>query len=213
MSKIRSAEKISEEIRNKIFVKELFPGSQIVEDELAKNSGVSRTVVRNAMILLQREGLITIIPNKGSFVINPAKKDVVSFYQVREYLELGVGELAINRITAEQLSRMEENYASQKDLLHDFSIEKYAVLNREFHWIIVEAADNEFYAKYLQELYNIQRMYLIFFDKSKNNANSLKNHRSILDGLKEKNFEKYKEGVIGDCDIRNGYGDSGAAYF
>ena len=83
MSKIRSAEKISEEIRNKIFVKELFPGSQIVEDELAKNSGVSRTVVRNAMILLQREGLITIIPNKGSFVINPAKKDVVSFYEVR----------------------------------------------------------------------------------------------------------------------------------
>ena len=208
MSKIRSAEKICDLIRNRILSKELFPGSQIVEDELAKTTGVSRAVVRNAMIELQKEGFVTIVPNKGSFVINPQKKEVTSFYQVRQYLELGVGEIAINNLTDEQLASMEANYSKQLDLLNNFTIEEYAVLNRDFHWTIVEAADNEFYTKYLRELYNIQRLYLLFFDKSKNNANSLKTHRMILDGLKEKNFEKYSQGVIADCDLRTIYGSS-----
>jgi len=206
MSKIRSAERISDLIRERILSKELFPGSQIVEDELAKSTGVSRAVVRNAMIELQKEGFVTIIPNKGSFVTNPKKKEVTSFYQVRQYLELGAGEIAMRNITEEQLARMEENYAKQIDLLSNFSIEEYAILNREFHWVIVEAADNEFYTKYLRELYNIQRLYIIFFDKSTSNANSLKNHRKILDGLKERNYQKYSEGVIADCDINGIYG-------
>ena len=206
MSKIRSAERISDLIRERILAKELFPGSQIVEDELAKNTGVSRAVVRNAMIELQKEGFVTIVPNKGSFVTNPKMKEVTSFYQVRQYLELGAGELALKNITDEQIARMEDNYARQIDLLNNFSIEEYAILNREFHWVIVEAADNEFYTKYLRELYNIQRLYIIFFDKSTSNANSLKNHRKILDGLRERNFDKYREGVIADCDINAIYG-------
>ncbi|MBQ1484456.1 MAG: GntR family transcriptional regulator [Eubacterium sp.] len=208
MSKIRSAERISDLIREKILAKELFPGSQIVEDELARTTGVSRAVVRNAMIELQKEGFVTIVPNKGSFVTNPRKKEVASFYQVRRHLEIGVGELAIKNITDIQIAQLEENYARQLELLDNFSIEEYAILNRNFHWVIVETADNEFYTKYLRELYNLQRLYILFFDKSRNNENSLENHRKILDGLKERDFEKYKEGVIADCDLSRIYGES-----
>ena len=171
-------------VAEQIMTRSLFPGNRIVEDDLAKDFGVSRAAVRNVMTRLQSDGFVEIIPNKGAVVIKPTNEEIIKVYHARLQLELGAGILATQNITDEAIQRMEENYAAQVRLKDAFSITEYAVLNRAFHWEIVQASHNDYYTKYLNEIYNVVHIFMIFCDNAKDNSRSLQTHRLLLDALK-----------------------------
>lgn len=182
--------KIYEKIKNQIMNKHVFPGSRIVEDDIAKESNVSRAVVRSVLSRLQSEGFIRIIPNKGACVTKPTIEEMQNTYHVRLSLELGAASLAVKNISEEAIARMEENYTKQVQLKGAFSEIEYAKLNRDFHWEIALASKNDYYIKYLNEMLNIVHIYLVFFDAAHDNTVSLSTHRMILDALKERDESK-----------------------
>lgn len=207
-----SFDKIYDHVKRQIMTKKIFPGSHIVEDDLAKNAGVSRALVRNVMNVLQAEGFVKIVPNKGTFVIKPTQMDINKIYHTRRYLEQGAAALAIDLITPEAIARLEENYAAQMKLKERFSITEYARLNRAFHWEIALASGSEHYTRYLNEIYNIVHIYMIFYDHSTDNTRSLESHKLILQGLKEKDFTKVEKAILMDSgigmdDLKVSFGD------
>ena len=183
MKNTTTSELIYNQIRQQILEKKLFPGSHIVEDNIARDAGVSRAAVRAVMNRLQTDGYVRIIPNKGSFVISPTVDEIKMLYNTRLYLELGVASLAVKNVTPDIIERMEANYEAQKLLKARFSIVEYAVLNRDFHWAIAEASHNEYYKKFLSEIYNIGHVYLVFYDDSVDNSRSLYTHGQMLQAL------------------------------
>lgn len=182
-------------VKEQIMTRSIFPGNRIVEDDLSKDFGVSRAAIRHVMTRLESDGFVEIVPNKGAVVSKPTDEEILKVYHARLHLELGVCALAVQNITDEAIDRMEENYTAQVKLKENFSIAEYAELNRAFHWEIVRASNNAFYEKYLNEIYNVINIFMIFYDYTMDNSRSLQTHRLLLDALKDRDLRKVEEAI------------------
>ena len=175
-----------EYIRNKIITKTVFPGNRIIEEEIVHELGVSRTSIRTAMQRLQYEGFLEIVPNKGAYIAKPTGEDIRNAYYTRTILEVHAVQLTIDAISPEGIARLEQNLKAQEELGGRFTIAEYAALNRAFHWGIADTSGNPYIKKYLNELLNRSNIYLIFYDDSTDNIQSLEKHRAILEAIKAK---------------------------
>ena len=175
------------------------PGNRIIEDDIIRETGTSRTSIRPALLRLKYEGLVEMIPNRGAFVAKPSEEDLRQVYRVREVLEHGMLEDAIRHRTEAQLRAMEENLKAQEVLTQHYSRQEYVTLNHTFHWL-VEASANKYYEKYLNELYNKINTYVIFYDQSSDN-NSLVSHTMIYEALRDRDLEKGLLGLREDIQI------------
>lgn len=187
-----------EYIRNKIVTKTVFPGNRIIEEEIVHELGVSRTSIRTAMQKLQYEGFLEIVPNKGAYIAKPTVEDIRNAYYTRTILEVHAVQLAIDAISSEGIARMELNLKAQEELGGRFTIAEYAALNRAFHWEIADTSGNPYIKKYLNELLNRSNIYLIFYDDSTDNIQSLKKHRAILEAIKAKDKDSAAKAIRED---------------
>lgn len=88
---------VEERIRMAIMSGDLSLGQSVSEDRLATTLGVSRTPVREALMSLQLQGLITILPQRGSFVFKPSEQDIAELCEYRLFLEVQALRLAHQR--------------------------------------------------------------------------------------------------------------------
>src|SRR5688572_3458655 len=87
-------EQVVEQIRTAIIEGRLKPNDHIVESSLTQMLGISRTPVREALILLEQDGLVVSYPNRGSYVRNFTSQDVDEVFSMRTMLENFAGELS-----------------------------------------------------------------------------------------------------------------------
>lgn len=129
------------------------PGDKLSEPEIAEELHVSRTPVREALILLESEKLIYILPKKGTFIskINPS--EVENFVFIRKSVEEQVLRLACEKITPEDIQVLEEQLQAQKVFfgMQDGRISMY-LLDNAFHKIIYQIAGQEASWKWLQKI-------------------------------------------------------------
>src|SRR5512135_1314271 len=93
-------------LRNEILSGRVKPGSILNERELAKQLGVSKTPVRESLTVLDHEGLVRTLPRKGYLVSGYTVQDVHNFFDLRMILESAAVELAVSRITDEELEAL-----------------------------------------------------------------------------------------------------------
>lgn len=177
-------------IKNQIVTKAIYPGTRIVEEDLARETGVSRTPVRSALMRLAYDGLIQQQPNRGAVVAKPSATDLRQVYEARAVLEVGAFRAAVHRRSDESVLQMEQNLQKQQDLTNLFNMTEYVRLNREFHWIITMEAQNAYYEKYLDELQNKVATYLLFWDSSTTNSLSLDLHLRIFEAFRDRDEQK-----------------------
>lgn len=203
--KSSSVEKVYHEVRNRIISRSLFPGYHIVEDNLATEMGTSRTTIRAALALLQQDGFIETLPMRGSFIASHTLEDVISVYETRRILEEGAMRLAVSKVTPDLIDRLEANLDQQRQLSGNNFITEYAMLNRDFHMIIMHAVGNRFVEKYMNELFNKVVIYMLFYDKGLDKTHILDNHIKMFDALKRQDADAVVEAVL--ADIRMAYED------
>jgi DNA-binding GntR family transcriptional regulator len=125
-----AAAQVADALRLAILGGEFTPGQAVPQEEIAARFGVSRIPVRDAMNLLQAEGLLRIVPSKGSFVANPSPEEILETYEIRVLLELEALRLAFRHHTAQTLARAER-------WLRGFELEtepmRLGEIDREFH--------------------------------------------------------------------------------
>ena len=154
--------KICNIIRQKIVTLELKPGDRLNEQKLAKELGVSRTPVREALILLSSEGLVTMAPAIMTHVSEINLQKLRELTELRLILEQGAARLAAVSRTAEQLSALEDLAEKIKNAdLNDAS--QMMLYDTEFHKISRKAANNESLSQQLVVITNqfTRVMYLL----------------------------------------------------
>lgn len=98
---------VYENLRNRIIYGELRPGARLLEAELAKEMNISRAPIREAMNMLERDGLATIIPRRGAIVSVFTEEDVRHIWQMREIMEPRAARDCAGRVPEEALDQVE----------------------------------------------------------------------------------------------------------
>lgn len=183
-------------LRRRILMGELKPGDRLMEVKLTKELGVSRTPVRDAIHLLEMDGLVTIEPRRGATVAKITKKDLRDVLEVRCALEELAAELACSRITPEELDRLsfaakEFSHATANGDVGDMAKKDVA-----FHDIIFRATDND---RLIQQLSNLsERMYRYRVEYLKDKTvygKLVEEHSEIMDCLCENRPEDARKAV------------------
>lgn len=131
----------TEVIREAILDGRLPPGRRLKEEELAQELGISRTPVREALLMLQAEGLVDAAPNRGATVRSHSVEDLTDLYQLRALLEGYAARRAATRLSDEAIARLRESCDRFEKLLRD-EAEMHMLVkeNLFFHQTILEGA-------------------------------------------------------------------------
>ncbi len=133
----------TELLRMAIIDGRLGPGTRLKEEELARELGISRTPVREALLLLQAEGLVTSSPNRGATVRSYAADEIADMYELRALLEGHAARRAAERISQAEIMRLEESNARFATLRVADDADDLIRENLNFHQIVLVAAGSE----------------------------------------------------------------------
>src|SRR5215208_6921988 len=133
-------EEVAELLRQRIFRRELEPGSWIDEVKLAQEYGISRTPLREALKVLAAEGLVTMKVRRGAYVTEVSERDLADVYHLLSLLESDAAGVVAERATDAQLKELQ---ALHKDLeAAAGETERFLALNEQFHMRLLEIAGN-----------------------------------------------------------------------
>ena len=183
---------IARAIRAAILDGRLPPGEPLRESQLADSLGTSRTPIREALILLEREGLVQGTPNKGSTVKTYDRAELEDLYNIRAALEGHAAREAAPRLDDEAVARLEESCDRFRKLRRSKNIHVPDLTNENlvFHDIILNAAGSERLARMVAEvtaLPSIHNAYKSYTDAHRKTVEEA--HRAITAALKERNEE------------------------
>src|SRR5215472_16472297 len=120
----------------------LSAGQHLVETELARQLGVSRQPVREALHRLEAEGWVDLRPNQGAFVHLPTDQEVDQLLDVRELLEVETARLAARAMTPDQLVRLRAICRDGEAAVAAGDTERFVSLNNSFHAALAEVGGN-----------------------------------------------------------------------
>ncbi len=135
-------QQVVEQIRTAIIEGRLKPNDHIVESSLTQQLGVSRTPVREALILLEQDGLVVSFSNRGSFVRNFTAQDVADIFSMRTSLENFAGELIIEQFAEEDYHHLEDLIARQRSAIAESDYKVVRSLDMSFHQYIVNRGNH-----------------------------------------------------------------------
>jgi DNA-binding GntR family transcriptional regulator len=139
----RAADAVHQALRQAILSSLLRPGERLHMNELAQKLGVSLTPVRHAIQLLAKEGLVEVKPRSGTFVASVTAEDVRETFELRCALECMAVEKAAERIRPPDLQRLKALVkAMRAPIRNETDQALHEENNREFHLILLRAAEN-----------------------------------------------------------------------
>lgn len=178
------SEKAYHLIKEKIITLELEPSSVIDEQALMEELKLGRTPIRESLQRLDSEGLVNIIPRRGTFVADISITDLQKIFEVRMVLVGFCARLAAQRITKDQIAQME---AELRDLeqVQSGDCKVLMAIDRHFQKLLYEAAGNEFLAEALNRLYDLGlRLWYLALDRLGDVRDSIEQHRGVIEALK-----------------------------
>jgi DNA-binding GntR family transcriptional regulator len=122
---------------------EFHAGESLPEATIAKSLGVSRTPVREAILQLQREGLVEVIPNRGAFVTFITLKDLKNIVQILQILETAAVEMAMEHLDMAKLDVLEAELLAEKAMPPGIAYEDTSKPGIRLHDLILQASGNE----------------------------------------------------------------------
>lgn len=171
-------------LRQNILTGELKPGERLMEIHLANRLGVSRTPIREAIRMLELEGLVTMIPRKGAEVANITEKNLRDVLEVRRVLDALAAELACDRITQEEKERLKEACEEFERATHTKDATIITKADVALHDIIVAAANNGRLAQIVVNLGEQMYRYRFEYIKDESKHQSLvEEHRVIYESI------------------------------
>lgn len=145
-------DRIRESVIAAIQAGELRPGAQIDEKMLAERFDSSRTPVREALLMLAAQGLVSIAPRAGMFVHKPSAAELVAMFETLAEMEGVVARLATRRISAEGRKALIESHDAAGIPARARDAAAYAEANRAFHEVLYQAAANPFLSEQIVQL-------------------------------------------------------------
>jgi DNA-binding GntR family transcriptional regulator len=175
-------DKIYARLKALIAERRMLPGERILQDRLARQMGVSRTPLVNALKRLAQERLVEWVSRRGIYVRRFTKREMARLFEVREALEGLSARLAAPRIDPAEADQLIQMFGSLDLSPTPAAVRKYVERDRHFHWRIVEIAGNEQLA---QAMDSVNMMFFAYQDGLvRPAAETVHEHYAILEALR-----------------------------
>ena len=184
-------------------------GEKLNTEELARQLGVSRMPIREALKSLEKMGLAESIPYVGVKLVSLEQEDVLQIYLMRQLLEpLAAGE-ACKKITEEQIHELEEIHKEYIPIVEadEIDAKKLYLQNRKFHFAIYSISEMDRVCAMIESLWDTLSFFKLIYGRDViKNTNGAKNmiaeHQGYIDALKDRDEERLKKSLYDTLGVR-----------
>ena len=181
-------EEVAELLRQRIFKRELEPGSWIDELKLAEEYGISRTPLREALKVLAAEGLVTMKVRRGAYVTEVSDQDLAEVYHLLSLLESDAAGVVAEKASDAQLAELQKLHDELEAATRNR--DRFFALNEKFHMRLLEISGNKWRNQMVADLRKVMKLNrhnsLL---KSGRLAESLAEHRGVMEALRKRKPE------------------------
>ena len=149
-------EEVAELLRQRIFKRELEPGSWIDELKLAEEYGISRTPLREALKVLAAEGLVTMKVRRGAYVTEVSEKDLADVYHLLSLLESDAAGVVARQATDAELAELQTLHDDLEAAVDER--DRFFALNEQFHMRVLELARNRWREQMVADLRKVMKL-------------------------------------------------------
>ena len=179
-------EEVAELLRQRIFSRELEPGSWIDELKIAEAYGISRTPLREALKVLAAEGLITMKVRRGAYVTEVSDRDLADVYHLLSLLESDAAGVVASQASDAQLLELQTLHAELESSVSAAAPDRelFFATNERFHMHLLQIADNRWRNQMVADLRKVMKLnrHNSLF-KTGRVAESLQEHRALMAAL------------------------------
>ncbi len=179
-------EEVAELLRQRIFSRELEPGSWIDELKIAEEYGISRTPLREALKVLAAEGLVTMKVRRGAYVTEVSQQDLADVYHLLSLLESDAASVVATQATPAQLASLQALHAELEAAAIPGHVDRehFFAINERFHMQLLAIANNRWRDQMVADLRKVMKLNrhnsLL---KSGRIDESLREHRALMAAL------------------------------
>jgi DNA-binding GntR family transcriptional regulator len=179
----------------------LQPGAKLVEQKLADQYGVSRTLVRQALYRLSQNRLIKIEPARGAFVSAPSGEEAKQVFEVRRMLEAGMVRAFVKDAKASDIKALQAHMTQEKLAVQNNDVPNRTELLGDFHVHMAKLMGNDVLAHLLMDLISRSALITLMYQTSSAAAHSHDEHEAIVKAIKARDAEQ--AAALMDQHLRN----------
>ncbi len=205
-------EAVYREVYDAILAHHLAPGTKLAEDALGDVFGVSRTVVRKALIRLAHDGLVEIRPHRGAIVARPTVEEARDVFAARQVVERAIIEALVGQLDAAQLEDLRAMARDEHAAFHSGDRTRWIRLSGDFHLRLADLAGNRVLADFLHELVSRTSLIISLYEQPGTSACAADEHVALVDALAEGDTRKaidLMSGHLSACEDKLNLDDQG----
>jgi DNA-binding GntR family transcriptional regulator len=149
-------QEVAELLRQRIFKRELEPGSWIDEMKISEEFGISRTPLREALKVLAAEGLVTMKVRRGAYVTEVSETDLADVYHLLSLLESDAAGVVAQKASDEQIKELQQLHKELEAATNNR--EKFFTLNERFHMRLLQIAGNRWRDQMVADLRKVMKL-------------------------------------------------------
>ncbi len=189
-------EKIYHHLKDEILKGKISPSATLVETQIAKRIGISRTPTREALHFLEKEGLLELIPRVGYRVRQIDWDEVIEICEIRKSLEILAARWAIKRISSEEIQAFRGNLNNSEMMIKSEDMSSFIDLDAEFHELLARASGSQRLLKLILAHRNDMLRYRIkSLHRTDTASIAVSGHRRIFECLVEKDETGVKSAI------------------
>lgn len=181
---VNTPERLRTLIERDIELGKLAPGTLLDEKALARAYAVSRTPIREALLMLAAQRLVSIVPRSGTFVRRPAADELIALLECLGEMEGVAARLAAHRMSQEQRARLRELYGQSEALVQSGDRTAYEAANAQLHGLIQQSGGN---AVIVEEIAGVRSRLASFrrnvFDQPGRLEASFREHAAVVEAV------------------------------
>lgn len=185
--------KAYEDIKQRIIYFDLKPGDRIFESEIARSLGISRTPVREALLILENEGLVERDSRLGFIVRRLSREEVEEYFSIRRILECYAVPLIVDRVTSAELRALEANVRQAEICVEKNDLRKIIKYETEFHEILYRSAKSDIFLRTISGLVDkFHWIRAIALAAPGGSRQSLNDHKNLLEAVRNRDPKELK---------------------
>jgi len=185
-----SSDDIAADITMAIAEQRLPPGTKLREEALARLYSVSRTKIRAALVMLAKDKLIDLVPDKGAFVSQPTEEEAREIFFVRRILEEALVREFIAKASADDFLAIDRHLEQERDALSKGNPQTRSRLLSDFHILLAKTVGNQVLTDILMKLAGRSSLITMLYQSSRDAVCSSDEHLAFIQAAKAGDTEK-----------------------
>jgi len=205
-----TSETVAADLERAVHEHRLPPGTKLGEDELAEVYGISRTIVRAALLALSHRHIVELKRNRGAFVAQPSIRDAREVFEARALLEPRTAHSAAERMTETDLAILRSNIEQEHIALDSGENGRALFLSGQFHLEIARIADQSTVEGFVSELISRSSLIIALYWRRRAALCETQAHHALLDAfvahdgaLAEQLMKSHLLDLVASLDLRN----------